>query len=498
MLKKGSTECTCIEDDEMKADDFLSSLHSDAIFSKLCYMDHVSELLGKEERQLKACKDEAANMGLPSHPFVLLAIDDLKSRRAASRRSQPRQLQYCTTKSNVAHHNPNDLKSPQQKPLSPQDLEPFAACDAPKSPQNMPCSPQDAVPPIEGSSTINSDSSPASDFLHFYQPADGQLLFLHPINVRCLTEAYGKDGSEWPQVVDGKIVEVEWVTISPEVRKRYSFLRHLPLSCTIGFVEVNLSHILSPEVLKKFQAVFEERVKVRSQRRRTEKKIEDKNRKIEMRERQKLVQEYQPTPAPEYNLTHFPLPPGSCANAPAVSSDSISPMATSEADELAASDYRQMSSPSSARHDGGGSSSEASGFSYARITSEGGYFPTLVSSSPCTYPPLPTSSSRSGTTCASSLATPHFDSSHSSTLTSTSATSHLTAIEPADTVVPSNVPICPQETSAPSVWRGRPASVATLGTSTGLSPQPQPTKATKGKSKKGIPLFNSAMARSYR
>jgi hypothetical protein len=53
---------------------------------------------------------------------------------------------------------------------------------------------------------MNSASLSGDYFM--YQAADGQWLFLHPLNLRCLLHAYGSYGACAPTVT-GKVLELE-------------------------------------------------------------------------------------------------------------------------------------------------------------------------------------------------------------------------------------------------------------------------------------------------
>lgn len=76
---------------------------------------------------------------------------------------------------------------------------------------------------------LNHASCPAGDF-YTYQAADGQWLFLHPLNLRCLLHHCGGSYETCPRSVRAKLVEVEDVVQSEATRRRYKYLAHLPLT----------------------------------------------------------------------------------------------------------------------------------------------------------------------------------------------------------------------------------------------------------------------------
>ncbi|KAK3589143.1 hypothetical protein CHS0354_017110 [Potamilus streckersoni] len=92
----------------------------------------------------------------------------------------------------------------------------------------------------------------SSDAFYFYQAADGQHLYLHSLNARCLVHEYGSL-ENCPQTITAVIVEKETVFITEELRKRLRYLNHLPLTCSFEVAELALKPpVLSKETLKHF------------------------------------------------------------------------------------------------------------------------------------------------------------------------------------------------------------------------------------------------------
>ncbi|XP_057437601.1 uncharacterized protein LOC130729782 [Lotus japonicus] len=61
--------------------------------------------------------------------------------------------------------------------------------------------------------------------------ADGQHLILHPLNMKCLLHHYGSYDT-LPHRISGRILQLETVTQSEAMRRRYRFLSHFPLTTT--------------------------------------------------------------------------------------------------------------------------------------------------------------------------------------------------------------------------------------------------------------------------
>lgn len=107
---------------------------------------------------------------------------------------------------------------------------------------------------------------------YFYQSVDGRPIYLHGLNVKCLLEEYGSFEC-CPKTITGKVIEVVGMTITEATRKRHKYLSHLPVSCCIGVVELNLQPpVVSQETLKEFKIQLDGRRKMREQKKSEEKK----------------------------------------------------------------------------------------------------------------------------------------------------------------------------------------------------------------------------------
>jgi hypothetical protein len=133
----------------------------------------------------------------------------------------------------------------------------------------------------------------------FYQTNDGQLCFLSGFNMNCLRAEFSaalpeeslllanassleqRKLSPLPDILEGKIVEVERVQLTPEMRQRLRVLSHLPLYSDVTFVEIGLGNMLSPETKKGFKKDFAKRKQVRMNRLNAEKREDNRTRRIE-------------------------------------------------------------------------------------------------------------------------------------------------------------------------------------------------------------------------
>jgi hypothetical protein len=148
-----------------------------------------------------------------------------------------------------------------------------------------------------------------SNALHFYQSEDGQLVFLNGFNMACLLSDYakglsdtetGEDGAvnedkkehtvqqpPLPDFIEGKVIEIENVQLTPELRKRLSFLSHIPHYTDIIFVELDLNHVLSEDTRRKFKNDIAKRRKRRQAKIQAEKRAD----KAALREEMERINE---------------------------------------------------------------------------------------------------------------------------------------------------------------------------------------------------------------
>ncbi|KAG2651210.1 hypothetical protein PVAP13_1NG252400 [Panicum virgatum] len=146
------------------------------------------------------------------------------------------------------------------------------------SPESNKSSDKGAISKMNEKCTTTTTDSNEYESYTFYQVSDGQHLILHPLNMRCLLNHFG--GSDMlPPRITGKILELETVTQSEAIRKRYRFLSHFSLTTTFQFCEIDLSDIVPPSSLAPFLDEIKKREK---QRKRAAKKEESERVKAEV------------------------------------------------------------------------------------------------------------------------------------------------------------------------------------------------------------------------
>ncbi|XP_067406189.1 E3 ubiquitin-protein ligase RNF10 [Emydura macquarii macquarii] len=134
---------------------------------------------------------------------------------------------------------------------------------------------------VTASSGRLSNNSP---FYYFYQAEDGQCMYLHPVNVRCLVREYGSLENS-PDKITAAVVEITGYSMTEDVRQRHRYLCHLPLTCEFSICELALKPpIISKETLETFSDDIEKRKRLRQKKARDERRRE---RRIEMEENKK-------------------------------------------------------------------------------------------------------------------------------------------------------------------------------------------------------------------
>ena len=112
----------------------------------------------------------------------------------------------------------------------------------PSGPQSPPA-PKDGL----GLAMMGLGVAPAAygdaDTYFFYQVADGQRVFLHPLNHRQLLTQVGGNASALPWRISARLVDLESHTCSESERRRLPFLGHLPLTASYQLAELAMDSL---------------------------------------------------------------------------------------------------------------------------------------------------------------------------------------------------------------------------------------------------------------
>lgn len=181
-----------------------------------------------------------------------------------------------------------------------ESVEEMAALSVPEVAEEMPGGALEDKPLEETPQT--SQTAHHGPYYYFYQAEDGQQMFLHPVNVRCLLREYGSLENS-PQSITATVVEIDGHTVSEDIRRRHRYLSHLPLTCEFSLCELNLQPpVLSKETLDSFADDLEKRKRLRQKKARDEKRRE---KRIEIEENRKQGK-YPEVHIGLENLQHFP------------------------------------------------------------------------------------------------------------------------------------------------------------------------------------------------
>ncbi|XP_037054516.1 RING finger protein 10 isoform X3 [Peromyscus leucopus] len=198
---------------------------------------------------------------------VVAALEQLVLMAPLAKESvfQPRRgvLEYLSAwDEEAAEVRPLDSPRPLALPL----VEEEEAVSEPE-PEGLPeaCEMAEAADASLGEGTICTESSQeerltkpgfpqlnSSPCYYFYQAEDGQHMFLHPVNVRCLVREYGSL-EQSPEKISATVVEIAGYSMSEDVRQRHRYLSHLPLTCEFSICELALQPpVVSKETLELF------------------------------------------------------------------------------------------------------------------------------------------------------------------------------------------------------------------------------------------------------
>ena len=97
-----------------------------------------------------------------------------------------------------------------------------------------------------------------ADGFYFYQVPTGQNAFLHPFTVSMLKEEFGTY-DKFPSTIRGPLLDVETVTLNREKMKFYKYLMHLNMNAECDFLDLDISSYLSERTRKKFKFDIQKR-----------------------------------------------------------------------------------------------------------------------------------------------------------------------------------------------------------------------------------------------
>lgn len=250
--EKGSLHVTKAAKPKAAAFPHLFGDADDIVHSKLILADP-SEVLSivERERNELICQLSADGPDCPESIFIQQSLDLLQERQTEVLKA----LKKVEKVGNAASKISAAALAEIQKQFERLDTIETPVADQyqfPAEPYNP-----DFVIDEESNLTLHDiDITPAvadAQHFYFYQAADGQLLYMHSINVRMLQAMYGSlDRS--PNMIRGKIVQKESCSMTEVLRKRLKYLQHLPVTSQFEVVEIGLDPIVvSEEVLAKFK-----------------------------------------------------------------------------------------------------------------------------------------------------------------------------------------------------------------------------------------------------
>eukprot|EP01006_Ploeotia_vitrea_P003444 TRINITY_DN112623_c0_g1_i1.p1 TRINITY_DN112623_c0_g1~~TRINITY_DN112623_c0_g1_i1.p1 ORF type:complete len:685 (+),score=74.25 TRINITY_DN112623_c0_g1_i1:27-2081(+) len=149
--------------------------------------------------------------------------------------------------------------------------------------------------PLSPESAPTAGQTTPADCFYTYMAANGQPLYLSPLNMRMLlweidqeaataqhVNIYEDTGrvlnksldtttpNSIPLSIDAKVIQIDWNTMDENNNRKWKHLRHLPSSSDFAIVELDLSRVVSRKCLQHFSSQLENAAKRRAHIRRKE------------------------------------------------------------------------------------------------------------------------------------------------------------------------------------------------------------------------------------
>ncbi|KAJ3155275.1 RING finger protein 10 [Geranomyces michiganensis] len=108
--------------------------------------------------------------------------------------------------------------------------------------------------------TANPAQPPSDGMYYFYQSADGQHLYLHPLDINVLKYEY-ETYDRFPDRIEVDVIKVQESTMTEDLRRRCKYLAHIALRCDVSFCEVDHVRLVKPETRRAFEKELTARTK---------------------------------------------------------------------------------------------------------------------------------------------------------------------------------------------------------------------------------------------
>ncbi|XP_062360156.1 E3 ubiquitin-protein ligase RNF10 isoform X2 [Cinclus cinclus] len=255
-----------------------------------CFIEAAIQELKERETALSADQDKNNGIAGISAAVEELVLESSKAVEPAASQEKKCDVEYLSAFDEELVEPCSDLASSFSPPVEVEeavlDEEEVPEVDTVEEPVTNPVEePNPAETSCqESKDTLSSGHLGNSPFYYFYQAEDGQCMYLHPVNVRCLVREYGSLEKS-PEKITAAVVEITGYSMTEDIRQRHRYLCHLPLTCEFSICELALKPpVISKETLELFSDDLEKRKRLRQKKARDERRRE---RRIEMEENKK-------------------------------------------------------------------------------------------------------------------------------------------------------------------------------------------------------------------
>ncbi|GBC07049.1 hypothetical protein RclHR1_07200007 [Rhizophagus clarus] len=192
-----------------------------------------------------------------------MRAQDTKSLSNSVNPVEPEAAVYINNKDNKsdASQNDTDISPP---PFLPDDFK-----DHPHIANISPLKP-DEKHKVKATANLLADDKT----YYYYQSEDGQHIYLNPLDIRVLKQEFGSYVN-FPDEITVRIIGVDESTMTEDLRKRFKYISHLPLSCDVTFLEVDLKGFVSDNSLKIFENELKQRYNRRKEKARKEERLHE-------------------------------------------------------------------------------------------------------------------------------------------------------------------------------------------------------------------------------
>eukprot|EP00007_Cunea_sp_BSH-02190019_P010102 CAMPEP_0174235740 /NCGR_PEP_ID=MMETSP0417-20130205/5093_1 /TAXON_ID=242541 /ORGANISM="Mayorella sp, Strain BSH-02190019" /LENGTH=754 /DNA_ID=CAMNT_0015314289 /DNA_START=667 /DNA_END=2931 /DNA_ORIENTATION=+ len=216
-----------------------------------------AKLQEQERAALRAALEEARSSRDPSLPFMEQACVQVSdAAEMVSLHHSTQALCSCDTSSAPLNPAASASVPPGEVVSSPTSSCPLSVSASSSSFSSFSSSSSSSPVGVTGQSCVPVEeviAGESADSFFFYRERNGRPIYLDPRSVKMLLHEYGSYRQLPRELSSDAVLELREHRQDAQLRRRYSYLAHLPLACSFSFATIDLSSVVSEKTALVFK-----------------------------------------------------------------------------------------------------------------------------------------------------------------------------------------------------------------------------------------------------